>query len=357
MKISKRFEFDGGKLFVGANSSKGFVSFYDTILSDESIEKIYIIKGGPGTGKSRFMNDAAKRAEELSYSVERYYCSSDPDSLDAVVIGGRYALLDGTSPHTVEAKCAGAREEIINLGAFWDSDKLAESYDKIKELSGKKSECYKRAYRYLEAANNVREINSQLIFPAFLESKAKGAIERLFSEIKKGGGYSLSVGIICSVGMKGRVRFDTYEHFADKVYLIDDFYGVGELYLRLIIKKAMETDTPVRVSYDPVDTGSPNGVFFPNDRKAFLLSNARDTLPRDAVINMHRFVDSTHLSVVRSEYRFNEKLYEALISSAEQTLHLAGEYHFELEKLYTLCMDFGSKEVFCNNFLNNLLTR
>ncbi|MBR2388588.1 MAG: hypothetical protein IKB02_07475 [Clostridia bacterium] len=354
MKISKRYEFDGGRLFVGANSASGFVSFYDTILNDEKIEKIYIIKGGPGTGKSRFMGDAAKRAEELSYSVERYYCSSDPDSLDAVVIGGKYALLDGTAPHTVEASCAGAREEIINLGAFWDSDRLAESLDKIKELSKKKSKCYKRAYRYLEAAENVREINNRLILPTFLENKAKGAVDRIFGEIKKGGSHSLSVGMICSVSMKGRVRFDTYEHFADKVYLVDDFYGVGALYLRLIIMKAIETDTPVRVSYDPLDTISPNAVFFPNDKKAFLLGREGDILPRDAVINMRRFVDNTALSLVRSEYRFNEKLYEALLSSAEEKLREAGKHHFELEKIYEECMDFGSKEVFCNNFLNNL---
>ncbi len=355
MKISKRFEFDGGRLFVGANTAEGFVSFYDTILTDEKIEKIYIIKGGPGTGKSRFMNDAARMAEKLSYSVERYYCSSDPDSLDAVVIGGKYALLDGTAPHAVEASCAGAREEIINLGAFWDSDKLGESYDKIGELTKKKSENYKRAYRYLEAANNVKEINARLIFPAFLEKKAKGAIDRLFSEIKTGGGNTVSVGMICSVSMKGKVRFDTYEHFADKVFLIDDFYGVGALYLRLVIMKAMETDTPVRVSYDPIDASSPNAVFFPNDKKAFLLSNGSDILPRDAVVNMRRFVDNAVLSSVRSEYRFNEKLYEALLSSAEETLREAGEYHFELENIYVRCMDFGSKEVFCNNFLNNLL--
>lgn len=355
MKISKRIEFDGGKLFVGANSAGGFVSFYDTILSDEKIKKIYIIKGGPGTGKSRFMSDAAARAEELSFSVERYYCSSDPHSLDAVVIDGKYALLDGTAPHTVEAKCAGAREQIINLGAFWDSDKLEESYDKIQELSGRKSENYKRAYRYLEAANNVKEINSRLILPAFLESKASGAVDRLFGEIKKGGGYTVSVGMICSVGMKGRVRFDTYEHFADKVYLVDDFYGVGSLFLRLIIGKAMQTDTPVRVSYDPIDVSSPNAVFFPNDRKAFLLGEAGGVLPRDVVINMKRFVDSSLLSEVRSEYRLNEKLYEALIASAEETLEAAGVCHFELEKIYEECMDFGSKEVFCNNFLDNLL--
>ena len=38
----------------------------------------------------------------------------------------------------------------------------------------------------------------------------------------------------------------------------------------------------------------------------------------------------------------------------EEVLREAGRYHFALEELYTDCMDFGSKEVFCNNFLDNL---
>ena len=351
---SEIYKFDGGSFFVGANSGSGFVSFYDTVLEDVGIQKIYIIKGGPGTGKSRFMKDAEKMAHSLSLSVERYYCSSDPDSLDALVIGGKYAILDGTAPHTVEAKCPGAREEIIDLGAFWDPDKLGESYDRIKELSRGKSEHYKRAYAYLGAANVIREINTCLISPVFLEKKAKGAVERIFSEIKTGGGHTKRVGMISSIGMKGRVRLDTYERFADKLYIVDDFYGVGADYLALLIKKAEQTDTPVTVSYDPIDVKRADAVFFPNDKKAFVIKKGCDDRSLECVINMRRFVDGARLRTVRSEYRLNEKLCEALLLSAEEKLRQAGKCHFALEGIYTECMDFYSKEVFCNNFLNNL---
>ena len=43
---------NGGVFFAGANSARGFVSYYDTILNDKKIERLYILKGGPGTGKS-----------------------------------------------------------------------------------------------------------------------------------------------------------------------------------------------------------------------------------------------------------------------------------------------------------------
>ena len=147
--------FNGGVFFAGANSAHGFVSFYDSILGDKKIEKVYILKGGPGTGKSSFMKRTAEYAERRGMSLERYKCSSDPDSLDGVVIDGKVAILDGTSPHTVDMSFPGVRDEIINLGAFWDDNALKKRSAEIEELISKKSDGYKKAYRYLSAYGDM----------------------------------------------------------------------------------------------------------------------------------------------------------------------------------------------------------
>ena len=78
----------GGELFAAANSGKGFCSFYGEIFSPERTERRYLIKGGPGTGKSSLMRRVAGEAEKRGYGVEYYRCSSDPTSLDAILIGG-----------------------------------------------------------------------------------------------------------------------------------------------------------------------------------------------------------------------------------------------------------------------------
>ena len=72
------------KYFIGANTSRGFINYGDEIFED--LRKLYVIKGGPGTGKSTFMKRFASKAEEKGYNVEYYYCSSDPSSLDGVVV-------------------------------------------------------------------------------------------------------------------------------------------------------------------------------------------------------------------------------------------------------------------------------
>ena len=86
--------------FLGANSPTGFYSLYDQLLPPEQASAIYILKGGPGCGKSTLMRRVAALAQEAGEPVEYILCSGDPDSLDAILLPGKKAaLVDGTAPH------------------------------------------------------------------------------------------------------------------------------------------------------------------------------------------------------------------------------------------------------------------
>ena len=86
--------------YLGANSPGGFYSLYDELLRPEEARSIYILKGGPGCGKSSLMRRVGAAMEEHGLDVEYIVCSGDPDSLDAVVIPAlKTALVDGTAPH------------------------------------------------------------------------------------------------------------------------------------------------------------------------------------------------------------------------------------------------------------------
>ena len=50
--------------FLGANSPSGFYSLYDELLPVEQAEQMYILKGGPGCGKSTLMRQVARQARE-----------------------------------------------------------------------------------------------------------------------------------------------------------------------------------------------------------------------------------------------------------------------------------------------------
>jgi uncharacterized NAD-dependent epimerase/dehydratase family protein len=91
-------------MFPGGNTSRGFFSYYDYILKQEDAARIFVIKGGPGVGKSTFMKKIAMEMVDRGYDVEFMHCSSDNNSLDGVVIPAvRVAFLDGTAPHVASS--------------------------------------------------------------------------------------------------------------------------------------------------------------------------------------------------------------------------------------------------------------
>ena len=112
------------RFYLGANSPAGFYSLYDQLIDPAQAEEIYILKGGPGCGKSSLMHRVAEAVEAHGLSVEYIDCSGDPDSLDAIVIPQlKTALVDGTAPHDTAplghpAKkvriCKGLRDQLLD---------------------------------------------------------------------------------------------------------------------------------------------------------------------------------------------------------------------------------------------------
>ncbi len=327
--------------FAAANSKDGFVSFYDRVFDRPDIRHRYIIQGGPGTGKSSLMRRVAEDARSKGRSVVYYRCSSDPDSLDAILIDGQIVLLDGTAPHAVEPKLPGARDEILNLGQFWDGERLAGRYAEIAALCEEKGDCYRRATRYLSASAETELACTELCLPFLKKEKMEAAVARLLRELPDGEGYALTPGLRHAIGMKGRASFDTYQRTAKKIYAIEDYYGMGYLFLALVIDGAKRKQCPIRVSFMPLLPDRPDGVLFENSGVCFLLEPYQSELHQGR-IHMRRFVDSGMSAEQKAEYRRGRRMGEALLESAEEALADAGQAHFKLEEIYSSCMDFSA---------------
>lgn len=86
--------------FLGANTPGGFYSLMDKLLDPAKARAIYILKGGPGCGKSTLMKQLGAWAEERGCACEYIWCSGDPDSLDGLILPDlAVAIADGTAPH------------------------------------------------------------------------------------------------------------------------------------------------------------------------------------------------------------------------------------------------------------------
>ena len=154
--------FSQNAYFGAANGYTGFRHYFDEIFSPELFARIFILKGGPGTGKSSFMQSYAEYFKERA-DVDVILCSSDSDSLDGVIInylGKKFAIIDGTAPHEIGLKIPGVRDEIINLGDNWDSSFLSSHAEEIIALNKEKKVFYKQAYESLRIAGVVSDIIS-----------------------------------------------------------------------------------------------------------------------------------------------------------------------------------------------------
>ncbi len=334
------------KYFIGANTSKGFINYGDDIFAD--LKKLYIIKGGPGTGKSTFMKRFAAKAEEKGYDVEYYYCSSDPSSLDGVVIPKlRLGITDGTPPHAFEARYPGAKEEYLNLGEFWNCDFLSLCREQIEELSLKKSRAFSSAYKYLSVAESVRNERERALYTCYEKEKADKAISRLMKTVGTGKGYSLIPRQISAFSMNGETVFDTYNAECERAIYVRDKRSVAPFIFGAILKKAEEQKLAAYVSYDCLCRV--NAVAFPEKGVAVLIGDG------EKVINTERFIITEKLGEVRKKLRFLNALEEELKDCALVELCLAKEHHFILEDIYKEAMDFRSLEKMEKAFISRII--
>lgn len=138
------------RYYLGSNTYKGFYGLYEEAIAP--LDRVFLLKGGPGTGKSSLMKKVMKEGLNRGYSVECWHCSGDPNSLDGVLLKDLgLAVIDATAPHAVEPKIPVAKEVIINLLDCVKRDKIKERTH-LEKLANDKKECFVRAYEHLKCS-------------------------------------------------------------------------------------------------------------------------------------------------------------------------------------------------------------
>ncbi len=346
--------------FASANSAHGFVSYFERCFAHSRVARLYMIKGGPGTGKSRFLGDVATEATRLGWHAEYYACSSDPGSLDGVILThprqGCIALADATPPHVMEPILPGVRDIIVNLGDFWDKERLAKNASRIRTLNSYKQACFDRSYAYLQAAGKMLASRDSLIAPCVDADRVTHLAVKLSRLYPKGRDFEERLGLSDSIGMRGRVHFDTYERAADRLVVLQPFYGVEFMLMEQLYRMACKQGCAIRRAPHVLFPDQTATLYFPDNRLCITASEVASTAGKDVQrLDLRRICNPDALRGVRGEARLAGKLADSAIDAAAESFARAGEYHFELESLYTGAMDFDAKEHFTATFSNTIL--
>lgn len=349
--------------FLGANTPKGFVSFFDELYNPYDDTEAYIIKGGPGTGKSTFMKKIAEEFDKRGFSTERVYCSSDPSSLDALLVPERrFSICDGTAPHVIEPRFPGVAENIINLGEFWNAEKLRKNGDEVRRLFFENSLYHRRSSKYLAAAGHI-EHQSRVIAEKYIKHEKIDSFTTRFIHRELSAGRNASPGekkrrFISAVTPKGNIFLsDTIRSLCPRVIGIDDSEGVvASLLTERIGEGAIKNGYTAIYCHCPVSPDESEHLLIPEKGIAIVrLYSASGETDCDRVIHTGRFMNEG-FSDNRVMLRFNNRIKQELIRESVQCLKKAKATHDLLEKIYIDAMDFPRLNEFYCSFIDKLFT-
>ena len=331
--------------FAGANTADGFRGAYADWIREEECTRLFILKGGSGTGKSSLMK-ACAAAAPAGCAVTQLLCSSDPASADAVILthpdGRRAAILDGTAPHTVDPALPGAVGEIVDLGEFWDADALAARREEIAAHAARKADAYRRAYRYLAAEREILRGVRALLDECVLHGKLEAAAARALAGLPSGKGEAETVRITYALSMTGAYHLETLRRQAARVVTVRDVSGAAGFYLSAIRRAAKERGLPVILSPRLPDFEAPGEIWLPTAGVLFTPEAAEAGAER--AVNMQRFLDRSALAARRGRIRFGLRCAGEMRAGALAALGEARTHHFALEEIYRAAMDFSGVE-------------
>ena len=322
------------KYFAAANSYRGFISYFDKFFQSKDFDKIYVLKGGPGTGKSSFMKKVSTHFYNMGCYVEEIYCSSDPHSLDGVIVRKNdkaIAVLDGTAPHERDAVIPGAIDELINLGDGWDEKTLSERKKEILSLSAEKAKCYKTAYFYLCAAGKSKEIIRHFYNLSFDKYKAKIKAESILANLQQNEKPQISTRLVSSFGRYGSYSLDTINLLSERVIGISGSEESADIFLKIIYEKLVEKG---------INFTQFKAVLSPDDTDAILIDQDKTAIVRsaDGEICADEFLDLSPADQERT--RTARVTHAELLDEARRWFAIASDMHFRLEEIYGEAMNF-----------------
>ncbi len=340
--------------FAGANTSEGFKSFFNCLISPEA-HRIIVLKGGPGVGKSTFMKHIAGSLLMMGHDVEMFHCSSDPDSLDGMAAPDlQVAIVDGTAPHVVDPRYPGAVDEIVYLGDYWDEDAIRDHRQEIISASKEKATNFSRAYRFLRTAGDVlddwSEANSMALDRGKANRLASAAVRSVLGAVSE-----------FDALVPGRVRElfasattpDGFTNYLDtlvgpcvNVHVVVGGPGTGKsTLLRRLAEEATRRGLDVELFHCSLNANSLEHIVLPQLSTAVITSvepHEWDVRPGDKVIDMNSCLDHDTVQANASMIDYDRGLMNQAMDRAVHFLRLARESHARLESYYIPHVDYDA---------------
>ncbi|MGN0975582.1 MAG: hypothetical protein ACI4OL_06235 [Gemmiger sp.] len=348
--------------FLGALAPGGFTGWFREATGEPDV-RTYLIKSGPGCGKSTLMKRLADAGTAKGFAVQRLHCSSDPQSLDGVLLPGAL-ILDATAPHTLDCKFPGAAECVVSLYHTLDEESLWQQREEILRLGAYNAEQMQQAAGYFALACGLLQRRRICADAALDRPKAEGFARRLAARtlpLRKNAVPGKRQIRLLSAPTPGgpTVWYDTIPALADTIYAIHDPYGAASnCILQTLSRCAVAGGCDVIECRCPTDqAGKIDHLFLPARRVAFVTACTWHPMLFAGQKNIHasRWYDSAVLAKQRAFLRYEKQTATELIDRACEAQSAAKSAHDQLEQFYISAADFAAVDQIYNTLCRKLL--
>ena len=323
--------------FISANGAHGFYSLYGEVFDCARFDRIFILAGGPGTGKSTLLSRVLARARTEGVAHEVILCSSDTHSLDGVILeagGRRVGILDGTPPHGRIPTNPGVTETVCDLGAFWDTGVLEGRREEILALTEKKRHAYACAYALLSALGAVEEEEHLRLLPYFDRERAERQIRHKCASLRLLGEGRRR--LLRAFSTRGETVLPFRGEDVQSLLLVSGNRASAEMYLSLFADKVASAGIAHTRYLSPVSPKRTDAVYLPENKALLVYEGLGAHLP----VKGRRIVADRFLREGEHGESKGFALRQALTEGVTAHLAVAGAAHSEIEQHFGAAMDF-----------------
>ena len=266
-----------------------------------------------------------------------------------------------TAPHVVEPQCPGAVERYIDLSGFYDRLGLQPIKQDLISATAEYQGHYKRVYRCLGAAGELRRDMTELLDTEEVRQKlAKRAVGIISREVKRPaeGEGRLEQRFISAVTHKGAFTlWDTVSAQAERVYELADNYGLSHHLLTPILTAGLAAGHDAVACPDPMAPDRLAHIIFPGLSLAFVTSSQEDPWPHHAYrrLRLDAMADGSVYRLNKPRLRFTKRVASALVDEGVAGLVRAKEAHDRLEALYNPYVEFDRVSALADDVAGQVL--
>ena len=330
-------------VFASSHTSQGFYTFIPELI--KGLGRVYILKGAPGTGKSTFIRLVGETMSEQGLEVEFWI-----SALDAITPDGVYlpqldiAIINGSLPESIDPRYPGVKEQLINLGEYWEPAKIEAHRVEIIDMVDQMEISQQQVYKLLKEAGRVKEEIRQINAQNLNMEKLGLVIQQLAAEIleSRPGEKHYFAGALTIDGLVDYIH--ELSNACQKRYIFQGPAGSGKsMVIGELARQARERGYFLEYYHCGLEVDSLSMVIIRDLQIALIEAGNVEISPKpwDTVVDLGLCMDNSDAGEVKEGSSVNYRIFESLLLEAQQQLEKSSQNNKALKKFYTGAMDFS----------------